>query len=243
MPKGALLHAHLDATVNAAFLLKLALEHPVIHVRTPNAINGSTFASTLPEFCALPPDQFSDDISGLTDATYYPDSWVPLWKARETFDLSLGGPEGFDRWVIGAMMINPVEAYGTHNTVTKVLTFPYRMRLSQLIELNRSGRNLLARLEFLWQAEFHVQTGGSYNGFQGLIRFTPIFAEYIREFFRTSIDDGILYIEARLNFLFKYFFPCTLLFNSGPPFIPHMQKYDWRRWTGECSSPRMAAHL
>jgi hypothetical protein len=43
----------------------------------------------------------------------------------------------------------------------------------------------------------------SYDGFQGLIRYTPIFAEYIREFFRASIEDGISYIEARINFLFK----------------------------------------
>jgi adenosine deaminase CECR1 len=39
---------------------------------------------------------------------------------------------------------------------------------------------------------------------QGLIRFAPIWAEYIREFFVTSIDDGISYVEARINFLFKY---------------------------------------
>jgi len=119
MPKGALLHAHLDATVNAKFLLQLALKQPALHVRVPRAMNASTLSSALPEFRALSREQFSD-APGLTDATYEPGTWVALQRARETFDGSLGGPEGFDKWVIGAMMINPTEAYDTHNTITKV---------------------------------------------------------------------------------------------------------------------------
>ena len=38
---------------------------------------------------------------------------------------------------------------------------------------------------------------------QGLIGFAPIFPEYIREFFMSSIADGISYVEARINFLHK----------------------------------------
>ena len=41
--------------------------------------------------------------------------------ARETFSPELGGPEGFDKWYVGATTINPAEAYGTHKTVTKVI--------------------------------------------------------------------------------------------------------------------------
>lgn len=119
MPKGALLHAHLDATVNAKFLWQLALKQPALHVRVPRVLNTSTLSSTLPEFRALPREQFSD-VSSLTDGAYEPGFWVALQTARETFDVDLGGPEGFDNWAIGSMMINPTEAYNTHNTVTKV---------------------------------------------------------------------------------------------------------------------------
>jgi hypothetical protein len=122
MPKGALLHAHLDATVNAKFLLQLALKQPALHVRVPQVITSLTLSSTLPEFRALPREQFSE-VPSLTDGTYEPGSWVALQRARETFDASLGGPEGFDNWVIGAMMINPTEAYNTHNTIAKVWIF------------------------------------------------------------------------------------------------------------------------
>lgn len=35
---------------------------------------------------------------------------------------------------------------------------------------------------------------------QGLTRYAPIWPGYLREFLRSSIADGISYIEARVNF-------------------------------------------
>src|ERR1700683_999990 len=110
MPKGALLHAHLDATVNVDVLFQLALQQPAIHVCASTLINASTIASTLPVFRALPLDQFSDG-PGLTEASSIANQWVSLRKARETFDPELGGSDGFDKWVLGALTINPNEAY------------------------------------------------------------------------------------------------------------------------------------
>jgi adenosine deaminase CECR1 len=146
MPKGGLLHAHLDATVNAATLLKLALQQPAIHVRTKNTLNISTIASTLPEFRALSPDLFSDAFS-LTDGSYVPNTWVSIKRSRENFAASLGGPEGFDKWVLNAMMINPSEAYGTHNTITKVCRYLYY--ISGLTDFFRSGKSSRALLKSL----------------------------------------------------------------------------------------------
>ncbi|KAF9015519.1 hypothetical protein BDQ17DRAFT_1295372 [Cyathus striatus] len=183
MPKGALLHAHLDATVNAEFLLAKALQQPAIHVRVRQALTASNLTYNLPEFRALPQEQLSKSAS-LTDASYIPGEWVSLKNARMSFDSGLGGPEGFDKWAIGAMTINPSEAYGTHNTITKI-----------------------------WQKFstcFLVSTG--------LIRFEPIFSEYIRQFFLTSIEDGISYIEARINFLYKHMYGA-----DGQDNIPHRE--------------------
>ena len=116
MPKGALLHAHVDATVNPEILLKLALQYPAFHVRVHEPLSDSNLSTNLPEFRALPPDHVSD-LSSLTEVSYPLRSWVPLHKARNSF--VFGGQEGFDKWVIGALTINPAEAYGTHNTVKK----------------------------------------------------------------------------------------------------------------------------
>ncbi|KAF8077740.1 hypothetical protein FPV67DRAFT_10272 [Lyophyllum atratum] len=183
MPKGALLHCHLDATVNATVLLKLALEQPALHVRVSERVTSLNIGSLLPQFRALPPNEFFD-ARGLTDESYEAERWVSLQNARKNFDAGLGGPEGFDKWVIGAMMINPTEAYHTHNTITKI-----------------------------WQkftSTFLVSTG--------LIRFAPIFSDYIREFFQSSIEDGICYIEARINFLYKHMFGA-----DGQENVPHRE--------------------
>lgn len=120
MPKGGLLHAHLDATVNVSFLLKTAMRYPAIHVRASTALNSTTIGSVLPQFLPLPQELRTSGEIALTDENYTPNTWVPLAKARETFDPKLGGPEGFDRWITASLTINPTEAYVTHNTVNKV---------------------------------------------------------------------------------------------------------------------------
>ncbi|KAF7338110.1 Brix domain-containing protein [Mycena venus] len=186
MPKGALLHAHLDATVNAEFVLKLALEQPALHVRTAESLSALNISKILPEFQALPQELFTNSDVSLTDPSYRPSTWVSLKKAREAFNPALGGPEGFDKWVVGAMTINPSEgksviskgaigeltsaaAYQTHNTVNK-----------------------------------------------GLIRFAPVWEQYIYEFFRSSVEDGVSYVEVRINFYPKYMFG-----GDGQENIPH----------------------
>lgn len=119
MPKGALLHAHLDATVDPETLLKLALKHPAIHVQVPEIVTAENIRTLCPTFKALPPAEYAEGL-GVTDQAYTPNTFVTIHKARDTFDASLGGPEGFDKWVCSVMTINPAEAYGTHNTIAKV---------------------------------------------------------------------------------------------------------------------------
>jgi adenosine deaminase CECR1 len=117
MPKGALLHVHLEATVDKRYLLELAIKESTMHVRTPCVVTTTNWTTTVPEFRAFKEKQLSQ-FASVTDAEYPGNIWVPLHQARSSF--ALGGPEGFDQWVIGAMTINPAEAYGTHNIITKV---------------------------------------------------------------------------------------------------------------------------
>ena len=119
MPKGGLLHAHLDATVNAAVLLKLALQQPAIHIRVLTRLTADNLKINLPEFGGLPEAEHTD-LTSLTSDSYVPTQWVQIGKARANFAQELGGPEGFDKWVLGSLTIDPREAYGTHNTTDKV---------------------------------------------------------------------------------------------------------------------------
>ena len=142
MPKGALLHAHFDATVNTKWLLERALQYPQIHVRAPAQVTSTSIGSILPEFRPRPHSTAlsSPESGNLTSSAYTPGGWVPLAHARQSFSSEMGGPEGFDKWALDLMMINPAEAYGTHNTVTKVLTsFQSLQRIYP--HTHRSGKN------------------------------------------------------------------------------------------------------
>ena len=119
MPKGALLHVHLDLTVNAHSLLRLALLHKPIHIQTSEVITSANLSSVVPTIEPLSPD-FKADAFSLTDPNYVPDSWVPLQCARELFNKDLGGPEGFDTWLTNHMIINARSAYVTHNNNAQV---------------------------------------------------------------------------------------------------------------------------
>ena len=121
MPKGALLHAHLDATVHKTTLMKMAYHHPEIHISVPQRITPTNIRHTLPLLRVFPQSQFTGVIS-VTDVKYQYGSWIPLCIARDAFESALGGPEGFDEWLYRCMTIDPAEAYGSHNTVEKVGT-------------------------------------------------------------------------------------------------------------------------
>ena len=121
MPKGALLHAHLDATVDVHFLLKRVLEQDLVYVRAPGPLAAlSPTANVLPELTPFPKSEVKlSPVQSVTDPSY-DGGWIPVNVAREAFSKELGGPEGFDRWFVSSTTINPAEAYGTHKTVDEV---------------------------------------------------------------------------------------------------------------------------
>ena len=129
MPKGALLHAHLDATVDVNFLLNRVLEQEALYVRASGPLTTLfPTANVLPEFTPFPKSEVKLSAGqSLTDPSY-DGGWIPVNVARESFSLELGGPGGFDKWFVASTTINPAEAYGTHNTVAKVSLVPRLIR-------------------------------------------------------------------------------------------------------------------
>ena len=123
MPKGALLHVHLGVTASAEELLGLSMDQPAIHVRVSQTLTADNIGSLLPEFGALPKAQWTE-LATIAGAGYTPGSWVPIRNARDNFSEALGGTKGFYDWVTRALVIDPSEAYGTHNTSSKVWLIP-----------------------------------------------------------------------------------------------------------------------
>ncbi|KAH8826920.1 Metallo-dependent hydrolase [Flagelloscypha sp. PMI_526] len=129
MPKGALLHAHFGATVNPRWILDQVYKYPHAYsIRLPKE-SGSNLLSTdrnlntiLLDFsasCSISPVA-SDDIQSISDDKYELGSWINLARARENFSLTLGGREGFDRWLLSLMSISRKDAHETYNTVSKI---------------------------------------------------------------------------------------------------------------------------
>ncbi|OJA17830.1 hypothetical protein AZE42_03322 [Rhizopogon vesiculosus] len=171
MPKGSLLHVHHNASVEARTVLNLALGHPAIHIRVPGPLDASSLKYVLPDIQPIPAEQYPATVNpaSITDVTYT-GGWVPIQKARELFDPALGGPDGFDKWVLGTFVINPSDAFRTYNTPMKI-----------------------------W-----LKFGSTFAVTDPIIRFVPIQKEYLRLFIRSSIEDGISYIEVRMSFFIKY---------------------------------------
>ena len=126
MPKGALLHAHLEAIVDVSFLLERVLEQDLVYVRAPAPLVAlSPTANVLPELTPFSKSEveLSPVQSQSVTDPFYDGGWIPVNVAREAFSKELGGPEGFDRWFVSSTTINPAEAYGTHKTVDEVSLF------------------------------------------------------------------------------------------------------------------------
>jgi adenosine deaminase CECR1 len=119
MPKGALLHVHLDLTVNGNTLLALALQQTSIHICASARVTPGSIKSVEIEFRPLP-SSFVPQCISLCLPTYKAGEWIPLRRAREQFDAGLGGTQGFDRWVASCLTINPSDAYVTHNNNIRV---------------------------------------------------------------------------------------------------------------------------
>ncbi|OJA19067.1 hypothetical protein AZE42_12159 [Rhizopogon vesiculosus] len=111
--KDAQRRASADLTINGTTLLALALQHPSIHIRASQQITPASIKSVDIEFRPLLPSFVHRCIS-LCLPTYKPDEWVPLRRAREQFDATLGDTQDFDRWIASCLTINPSDAYVTH---------------------------------------------------------------------------------------------------------------------------------
>lgn len=120
MPKGGLLHAHLDAMVDVQVLLNLLPRHSVYHISvTHEHLSADNLSLNIPQIRVIPPTENAAKATSITSERYRLGTWVPYNQARENF--TFGGPEGFDKWLASLMTINPEEAYKTYNTSSKVL--------------------------------------------------------------------------------------------------------------------------
>ncbi|KAF1988553.1 Metallo-dependent hydrolase [Aulographum hederae CBS 113979] len=118
MPKGALLHCHLQAMVEPEFLIREAFKIEGIHCQSPVPLvsdqdrlkSGFTFS--------YQKSTAATTASSIWSSSYETDKPVSMVTAADTFPN--GGREGFIKWVVSRSTITPDESISHHEGLNEV---------------------------------------------------------------------------------------------------------------------------
>lgn len=121
LPKGAVLHAHLDAIVDLDFVFAALLDEPGMHVATATAPGHLADAAAREE--AVVSFRFfareRNPAMSIWDArSYAPGEFVPLVRAAETFPD--GGRAGWIRWMKSKTTISETDSVEQHHGVDHI---------------------------------------------------------------------------------------------------------------------------
>ncbi|KAI0134205.1 adenosine/AMP deaminase [Xylariales sp. AK1849] len=116
MPKGALLHAHMDAMVDFKFLLDVLLKEPGIHIMSDRPLSS-------PNALAVAPLTFRFRKTALTEGdiwseNYTPDTLILLTQAADAFPD--GGRDGFFNWLYSRCTLSRTDAVAQHHGVDEI---------------------------------------------------------------------------------------------------------------------------
>lgn len=119
MPKGSILHAHLDAIVDLDFVFDTLLSEPGMHMSAPDARLGTSEAraDAVVNFRFFAKDR-NTSMSIWDDKGYQPGEFVPLSKAADSFPD--GGREGWIRWMKSKTTISETDAVEQHHGVDHI---------------------------------------------------------------------------------------------------------------------------
>lgn len=119
MPKGSLLHAHMDAMFDIDFLIDQLFATPGIHISAPKPL------ITPQDYDAAPVTfQFSSRSQGNTEKpsiwydTYEPSTLIPVQNAAASFPKS--GEAGFREWLKSRCMLMPEHSYHHYHGVDAI---------------------------------------------------------------------------------------------------------------------------
>lgn len=117
MPKGALLHCHLEAMVDQDWLFTEALATEGMHFSSPRAMDTAEARNAAMFKFQYRPNTAKSHTT-VWSADYQPDTCTSLASAAETFPE--GGREGFVRWLKSRCSISPEEAISHHQGPSRI---------------------------------------------------------------------------------------------------------------------------
>ncbi|KAJ5544617.1 hypothetical protein N7535_006989 [Penicillium sp. DV-2018c] len=120
MPKGSLLHAHMDAMFDIEFLIDQAFSTPGIHMYAPKPLITDKDYEEAPVLFhySSQPLEASENKPGVWSETYEADSLISIQKAASTFPR--GGEKGFREWLMSRCVLLPEHSYHHYHGVDAI---------------------------------------------------------------------------------------------------------------------------
>lgn len=213
MPKGSLLHAHMDAMFDLDHLIEQAFATPGIGISAKEAIlTPVDFDNVSISFRYSPQgsshEEAAEALPDLWTSGYSPATWIPIQKAAASFPNT--GEAGFRKWLKNRCSIKPEHSYYHHHGVDAIWTifantFPIVNSLLMYEPIFRSCfRRLLSELaadgiryvEFRIAFLFQFRKEGKDVPEDGYDEFCRIVEEEIERF--KSSEEGKNFYEARI---------------------------------------------
>lgn len=116
MPKGALLHAHMDAMIDSDFLVDqvLATKGMVIQASQPLNSAATRDQTSVTFQYSKSPDSIG---SSIWSGSYTPGTLIPAVAAADSFP---GGREAFKAWIVSRSTITPEESLDHHHGIDAI---------------------------------------------------------------------------------------------------------------------------
>ena len=207
MPKGSLLHAHLDAMFDIDFLIDLAFSTRGIHVWAPQPLRSRKELDEAPFFFQYA-SRPVDEKPAIWSEHYEPSSLIDVHTAAASFPD--GGEAGFRSWVRSRCVLMPEHSFHHHHGVDAIWdifrrTFPVINSLLQYEPILRTClRRLLGQLaadgiryvEFRTALVFKYRRDGCEVPDYGYFEWFRVFREEVERF--QSTEEGKGFYGARI---------------------------------------------
>ncbi|CAO1626557.1 unnamed protein product [Sympodiomycopsis kandeliae] len=195
LPKGALLHCHMDGTVEANWLIQEALKYQdIFHVRAQGVLNQDTLYTHDVTFAALPVEDQGVQYNGDVFAEDYDGhQWMSLREARKRFPIN----SVYDPAPVG--LVDGIDIpKGSTGTTPEGAFDAWLHSLMTMIPC--PGSKPVQTSPEAWDR--FMSTFGIIGGF---IAYEPVLRSYIKQMIISHASDGVSYIETRLNFLDEFY--------------------------------------